>query len=152
MEVIEIWFGDHGVKSRSLSVDADRLNSDAEAFLAGIYEDHVRRRDHIVPGWARLNKFAHGDLRIVRQATRSFATLKAAAFADWPEEAWRSAQRIVAGEVLQRMGDDPAQLLHLQRTVLVPLELELLRVEATSGLTALQLVQATRLALRSCAP
>jgi hypothetical protein len=113
---------DRWSKRRSLSRDCDRLISDAEAFLSGDYENHVRRHDRRVPGWARLNRFAHGDLRIVRRARRPFAATKSAAFADWPEEAWRSAQRIVASELLALVGDSPGLLLQLQRSVLVPLE------------------------------
>ena len=143
---------DRWSKRRSLSRDCDRLISDAEAFLSGDYENHVRRHDRRVPGWARLNRFAHGDLRIVRRARRPFAATKSAAFADWPEEAWRSAQRIVASELLALVGDSPGLLLQLQRSVLVPLELELIGAEAKSHLTALELVQVTRLALRRCAP
>jgi hypothetical protein len=37
----------------------------------------------------------------------------------------------------------------VQQTVLVPLELQLIHIEAESGLTALKLVQFTRAALRS---
>jgi hypothetical protein len=93
--------------------------------------------------------FAHGDLRSVRLLGRPGAATRSARFADWSEETWKTAQRLLANELLDIVSNDSAMLSLVQQTVLVPLELELMRTEATSGLTAYELLQSTRAALRS---
>jgi hypothetical protein len=122
---------------------------DTEAFLSGDFANHSRRCDGAVPGWARLNRFAHGDLQSVRDARRSFPQ-GSAAVADGQEETWRKAQRLLADELLAVVGGDPELLAAVQRTALVPLELQLIETESTRAVTASELVRSTRAALRSC--
>jgi hypothetical protein len=143
------WFGQRRGEGRALSAGSSPLIGDIEAFLSGYYADHLRRRSDAVPGWARLNSFAHGDLEILRRVRRPFATPSCAAFADWPEETWRIAEGVLASEVLEIVANDGEVLSRLQQTVLVPLELRLMDTEAERGLTAFELVRFTRAALRS---
>jgi hypothetical protein len=144
-----MWFGQRKGEGRPLLAVSSRLIADTEAFLSGDYADHLRRCCDVVPGWARLNSFAHGDLERLRQVERPFAAPRSAAVAEWIEETWRSAQRVLASELLELVDNDPEMLSRVQHTVLVPLELQLMHTEAESGLTAFELVQATRAALRS---
>lgn len=141
------WFGRPGGNGPH-SAAGSRLIVDAEAFLAGDFAGHLRSQDEIVPAWARLNNLAHGDLQSLRQARRAFVPTSSAAL-DWTETTWRNAERVLANELLEFVENDPEVLSRVQRTVLVPLELELMRTEAERGLTAFELVQSTRTALRS---
>lgn len=74
---------------------------------------------------------------------------RSATLADLTEESWRSAQNLLARELNELVGNDPGLLLEVQRHVLVPLELQLMRRD---GLTAFELVELTRSALRSSIP
>jgi len=141
------WFGRPG-GNRPHSAAGSRLIGDAEAFLAGDFADHLRGQNEIVPGWARLNNLAHGDLQSLRHARRAFLPTSSMAF-DWKETTWRNAERVLSDELLELVENHPDVLSRVQRTVLVPLEFELMRTEAERGLTAFELVQSTRTALRS---
>lgn len=112
--------------ARLTAVDAARLIGDCEAFLSGRYASRARGRELLVPSWARLNNSAHGDLRSLRHARRSWRTTVSAAFANWQQEGWRRAERALAGALLDLVGDDPQLLVEVQREVLVPLELKLM--------------------------
>ncbi len=125
---------------------SSRLIADTEAFLSGEYASHLRRHRDAVPGWAQLNQIAHGDIESLRSARRRLAARRPATFADPPEEAWRTAHELLAGEIIELVGGDPWLLSHLQLNVLVPLELQLMH---EGDLTAFELVQFTRSALRS---
>jgi hypothetical protein len=120
-----------------------------QAFLSGDYADYLRHRGEAMRGWARLNNLAHGDLESLCEPRRPFAVPKSGAFADWLEETWRSAQGLLANELLELVDNEPGRLSRVQQTVLVPLEFELMQTEAESTLTALELVQSTRAALNS---
>ena len=90
---------------------------------------------------------AHGELGDVQ-------SLQTAAVAendrqDGGEVSWESAQRVLASELLDLTDNDPVLLSRLQRRVLVPLELQMMRTEADRGLGAFELVQSFRAALRS---
>ncbi len=140
------WAGRRNRGSRFSTSTSDRLIADTEAFLSGHYADGLRRRGEPVPGWAWLNRLAHGDIARIAQVRRSL-DMKPARSSSRSEEAWRSAEVLLADELLDLIANDAASLSHVQRTVLVPLELELIGTEANVGLSALQLVQSTRAAL-----
>jgi hypothetical protein len=72
-----------------------------------------------------------------------------ARFTDWSEQTWKTAQGVLAKELLDLVDNNSGTLSRVQHSALVPLELQLMRTEADSGLTALELVQSTRAALRS---
>jgi hypothetical protein len=140
------WFGHHD-QERPLTAASSRLIADAEAFLSGNYADHLGRQRDIVPGWARLNTFAHGDLLSVRRARRPQMVRPPAAIADPGADEWGIAQQILADELLELVDGDAELLGHVQESVLVPLEFILMKED---DLTAFDLVQFTRAALRSC--
>lgn len=140
-----MWFGLRQGKERPSMGASSRLIADTEAFLSGEYASHLRRHGDTLPGWAHLNQFAHGDIETLCRARRP-PSRRPATFADPPKEAWRTAHELLAGEILELVGIDPWLLSHLQRNVLVPLEFQLMH---QGGLTAFELVQLTRSALRS---
>ncbi|HWD51441.1 MAG TPA: hypothetical protein VG412_03510 [Acidimicrobiales bacterium] len=152
------WFGKHNERERinerkryhererPLAAASSRLIADAEAFLSGDYADHLFRKFDMVPGWARLNAFAHGDLEKLRRARRSPVVRPPAMTADPAAEEWVIAHRILADELLELVDGDAELLGHVQESVLVPLEFVLMHED---DLTAFDLVQFTRAALRS---
>ena len=99
----------------------------------------------MVPGWARLNALAHGEVLILPVRQHLAMAKKSATLADLTEESWRSAQNVLARELNQLVGNDSSLLLEVQTHVLVPLELQLMR---RGDLTAFELVEFTRSALR----
>lgn len=143
------WFESRRIRHAVAASGGARLIATTDAFFAGTYADDLRRHREPVPGWARLNTLAHGDLSDIRLLRRSLAIRKAAAFADWHEETWRKAERTLANELLDLVGSDADALARIQRRVLVPLELGLMNSEAAGGLSVGQLLDSTRSALRS---
>lgn len=124
------------------------LAQETEAFLSGGYVNQRLHRKGAVPGWAWLNTLAHGELDDIKP-------LKGSTFVDYDDvesmmnAPWRSAQRILANELLSFVDDDVKSLSHVQQRVLVPLELRLIDTEANRGLSEFELVQSFRAALRS---
>ena len=92
-----------------------------EAYLEGSYVTWLVSNGHSVPGWAWLNRVAHGQLEELRTMATHLRRLPAAR-----EEvgAWQQVAAFLAKEVVAAAGDDE-QLLDLQRRVLVPIELHL---------------------------
>jgi len=123
------------------------LIADTEAFLSGDYATYLKKRRRDVPGWAWLNSFAHGELTTLRVTQQSRQLVSASRLAG-AEKAWSQAQSIMGRDLLRIVQDDPQRLMLVQQSILVPLELRLMELETNSGLTAYDLVQATRAALR----
>jgi hypothetical protein len=140
------WFRAHDAVDREFERASSRLISETEAFMAGEFAGRLRRLNATVPGWARLNLLAHGDLQGLRLTRRLALAGRATTLADLTEELWGSAQRVLARELIELVGSDPRLLADVQRRVLVPLELQLMQYES---FTAFELVQFTRAALRS---
>lgn len=95
---------------------SNELVADCEAFLTGRYAERVVERGGTVPVWAWTNLLAHGretDLRSEIAKTDGQNS-----------DRWRAARAYLATELLDgaRRG---RSLADVQRTVLVPLELEL---------------------------
>jgi hypothetical protein len=155
-------------ETRETSADAAQLVAETEAFLSGEVLCRFLRSGHVAPGWAWLNAFAHGDLGCIRQVRR-LCTEESATLADaqeeawtvsdplensWREvavkqEAWRSAERVLADELLKLVDDDNEMLRRIQACALLPLELQLLDFKGRDALSPFELVQSTRAALRS---
>jgi hypothetical protein len=131
-----------------LSADGSLLVAETEAFLSGEYATYLRSRRHGVPGWAWLNSFAHGQLPNLLETQRPPHSLTSVARSRGEDRAWLQAQSILGRDLLKIVQDDPQRLVLVQQSTLVPLELRLMKREATDGLTAYELVQATRAALR----
>lgn len=140
------WFGRRQGKERPPTGASSRLIADTEAFLSGEYASHLRRHSDTVPPWALLNQFAHADIETLHRARSPLSARQPVSFANPTQDAWRTAQDLLAGEIGELVGDDRWFLSHLQRNVLIPLELRLMY---ECDLTAFELVQLTRSALRS---
>jgi hypothetical protein len=125
------------------------LVEEAEAFLSGTYASCLRSHGKRVSGWARLNSFAHGDLGQLLEVHRLLTSRFPVAGMDCHRLAWVNAHRILARDIVRIVGRDDELLSSLQRAILVPLELQLIRLEAERGLTEFELVDSVRVALRS---
>ena len=147
---------------------AVQLIAETEAFLSGDILHYLRGSGGAVPGWAWVNVLSHGDLDHLRQVLLADsgqpAALQTGNVEAWTvpnpleeswraaraqEEAWTSAQRLLANELLELVDDDQGLLTYLQQKVLVPVELRFMDRESHGELTAFDLVQSTRSALRS---
>jgi hypothetical protein len=134
---------------RLLAAAAARLIADAEAFLAGDYAKKVRLSGVTVPAWAQLNVLAHAGFKSFVEATAPIDVRPSLSEANWAEESWRCARRVLASEILRLVGNDPEILCRVQQSVLVPLEFQLMNDTAKTSLSAFELVQVTRAALRA---
>jgi hypothetical protein len=143
------WLGQGRSNERLLAAGAARLIADTEAFLAGDYAKKLRLSGVTVPPWAQLNVLAHAGFKSFVEATAPIDVRPSLSEANWPEESWRCARRVLASEILRFVGNDPEILCRVQQSVLVPLEFQLMDDEEKTGLTAFELVQVTRAALRA---
>jgi hypothetical protein len=134
---------------RLLAAATARLIADAEAFLAGDYAKKVRLSGVTVPAWAQLNVLAHAGFKSFVEATAPIDVRQSLSEANWAEEPWRCARRVLASEILRLVGNDPEILCRVQQSVLVPLEFQLMNDKAKTSLSAFELVQVTRAALRA---
>jgi hypothetical protein len=141
------WFRRRNGEDRPLTTAGSRMVGDAEAFLAGSYEEQLRRRGEYVPTWARLNAFAHGDLESLQRLRRASDLENFRWLLDSLQQTWHRAKRILATELLEVVDGDSGMLRRLQVGVLIPLEQRLMRPDSELG--AFGLVQITRAALRS---
>jgi hypothetical protein len=134
-------------KAKAPSEDGSLLIAETEAFLSGDYASYLRSHRREVPGWAWLNSFAHGELTVLRETQRLTHVLASVSGMAGAEKSWVQAQDILRRDLLTIVQDDPHCLKLVQQSILVPLELRLMELEANAGLTAYELVQATRAAL-----
>jgi len=97
------------------------LAEESAAFLSGRYAEYLEIRHRPVPDWAWLSVLAHGsrqqlralvDENVYGRGTRTTTT------------AWWQAVGFLAGEILFQR--DEGDLDELRRSVLVPLELEMM--------------------------
>ncbi len=93
-----------------------------EAVLHGRYVEHLQRCHQPVPGWAWLNRLAHGT----REELGGLAGADHVHTGSTPAPAWRAAQSFLATVVLDRAAEGAGGLTELQCRVLVPLELALI--------------------------
>jgi hypothetical protein len=143
------WLKQGRNNERLLAAATVRLIADAEAFLAGDYAKKLRLSGVTVPDWAQLNILAHGGFQSFVEVTAPIDVRPSLSEANWPEESWRCARRVLASEILRFVDNDPEILSLVQQSVLVPFEFELMDDEAKTSLTAFELVQVTRAALRA---
>jgi len=133
---------------RRIRAAGPRLVADAEAFLNGDYLDHLRGQGDGATGWAWLNRSAHGDLESLARVPGSIIS-HIAQLGEWTNDEWFTAEQIIVSEVLDLVNEDPSALARLQKAVLIPLELRLIQVDLSRGLTPIELVRSTRAALGS---
>jgi hypothetical protein len=142
-----VWSRPEG-RVRRIRAAGPRLVADAEAFLNGNYLDHLRGQGDGASGWAWLNRLAHGDLESIARVPGSIIS-HIAQLGEWTNDEWLTAEQIIVSEVLDLVSGDASALARLQKGVLVPLELRLIQVDLSRGLTPIELVQSTRAALHS---
>ncbi len=96
------------------------IGDECEAFLRGLWVDYLVENRALVPPAARLNRLAHGTPQEIRTIGRG----------ERPERdqcTWNDTVRYLALELDDSANGDDATIAELQRTVLVPLELDLIR-------------------------
>lgn len=98
---------------------AASLVTSCEAFLAGSYGDFLERQGRSRPGWTWLNTLAHGSEERIVLLARFGCDAETPRYVQTP---WDHAISLLALEMMQAVGDDPARLACLQQDVLVPLE------------------------------
>ena len=143
-----MWFKGRRSSDRLLTPVGVLLIVETEAFLSGGFARQARLLGNPVPAWSWLNVFAHGELSSLEELRSSLGG-SASLEADDEERPWKSAQLVLADELARLIDGDADLFVRIQQRVLVPLELQLMRTEVERGLTAPDLVQATRAALRS---
>ncbi len=111
--------GDRVGSSRSVS--GSGIAVECEAFLTGHLVEHRRGANGFVSPWTWTNLLAHGTEEELR-----------AALANPSRDRWEAARAYLAGDLLDLAGS-PKELREIQRTVLVPLELDLASRPATRG-------------------
>ncbi len=99
----------------------DELGDECEAFLTGDYATYLAARNRPVPVWVCLNVLAHGD----HDAVTAVAAGAPRGDASPHTAAWQRALAYLAQEVLSETTRRGCSLGDLQRSTLVPLELEL---------------------------
>ena len=114
-----LWRRDSGGSSQD-DGPGTPLADEAEAFLNGSYLAHLASIGRVAPGWAWINPLAHGTraqiVALAQPATRGSGVVA--------RDAWDKALAFLAQELLQLIAAGTS-LAELQRTILVPLELEL---------------------------
>ncbi|HEX6425668.1 MAG TPA: hypothetical protein VFZ79_19420 [Acidimicrobiales bacterium] len=119
---------------------------EVEAFLAGRLVDHMAAQHRPVPPWTALNRLAHADHAVIAGLVAG-AGLERTAYSG-AVHPWAMSERFAAAQFLARAGT-PAQLLDLQRSTLVPLELDLVERARRERLTPEQVLDAAVDALDS---
>lgn len=110
------------------------LTRETEAFLTGRLVQKWHDEWLTVPNWGWLTVLAHGGIAEIAALT------DAGTYWSPSERAWGPALGFLAGEILTRAGTEEA-LQELQRSALIPLELQALRVDGGAGLDPSQLVR-----------
>lgn len=110
------------------------LTREVEAFLSGRLVQHWHDEWLMVPSWGWLTVLAHGGPGEIA------GLMDSGTYWSPSEKAWGPALGFLAGDILSR-ADSPGALQDLQRTALIPLELELLRSEGGTVLEPSQLVR-----------
>jgi hypothetical protein len=106
-----------GRQRRDQGAGDSELVGDCEAFLAGHLAERVEAQAGVVPVWAWTNLLAHGSEDDVRSACSTTRFPRRA------PDVWRDARSHLATELLE-LAERYGPLVEVQRSVLVPLELE----------------------------
>lgn len=108
---------------RRTQAEAKALVAETDAFLHGRYAELVESTDEQVPVWAWMNLLAHGSLDALRNEERQLRQTKG----------WQLSRAFLAGEIVDRIDSGSVTLDELQRTVLVPLELDIIDCHAPTA-------------------
>ncbi len=129
-----MWWQRRDERKTTPTGDGSVLVQEAGAFLTGQLVQQWHDTWVTVPPWGWLTVLAHGGIGEIAKLTDSGAYRLPA------ERAWQAASSFLAGEVLSCAGNADT-LQELQRTTLIPLELELLRGGGGATLRPSQLVR-----------
>jgi hypothetical protein len=121
-------------EERVLQVGAGYVLEEAAAILNGRMV-HRYGPGETVPSWARINELAHADWDDLTHLCDPTAPTS--------RSAWDGAARYLAAELVSAAGS-PAGLRELQRSSLVPLELDMLADRGPTAATPTELVQLVR--------
>lgn len=120
------------------------VGDEVEAFLAGRLVDYMATRHQPVPAWAALNRLAHSDhdtLALLVEGAGLDTTGRSVA-----PHPWAAVERFAAAQIMIR-APTAERLAGLQRSTLVPLELDLVERARLDRLTAEQVLDAAVAAL-----
>ena len=138
-------------RSMVLTVPGQQLVTEVEAFLAGDFVECLERSGADVPGWAWLNRIAHGELRTIRSIAEQSACLSARP-CDGTSESWQAVSQTLAKELLGLINGDSASLSRIQQVGLIPLESRLIESGTDPVINAVSLLQSTREVIRAAIP
>jgi len=96
------------------------LVAECEEFLFGRYAQYLRDESRPVPTWAWLNVLAHGNEEDIAALAASEPPRRSS-----PDTVWQEALAFLAQELMNEATRRGLPLASLQRSTLVPLELEL---------------------------
>lgn len=113
---------------------------EVEAYLTGRIVDHLSVRHTSVPAWAVLNRLAHAD-RDELEVLVAGEGGGHGAFSVISEPPWASSERCIAANLLAR-APTPEELVRIQRTTLIPVELRLIERSKVGRITAEQVLEA----------
>ena len=129
--------------SRNPTGSPTAIGDECEAYLHGAYVEYLAHRTRTVPPWVRINPLAHASrcelVALAQPSTRVSGTEA--------NDAWDDVVAFLAEEIL-RAARGPEELTELQRTVLVPLELDLARKSTSRTLSPRRLLGTVVAALR----
>ncbi len=108
---------DAGKHNHQSQVGESELVEECEAFLSGHYAQHLEHDGRLVPDWAWLNVLAHGS----EQDVRDLAAQRWGAADGGLRLAWA----FVAQDLLTEAQSRGDEVIELQQSTLVPLEIEL---------------------------
>jgi hypothetical protein len=115
-----MWSREHEDPVRSLAAE---LTDECNALLAGRYADYLHEQGHLAAPWVWMNALAHASQEELTEVAAGPPTRTS----DRPGTVeWRRAIAFLAEEVLERARSTGTSLADLQRSALVPLELELM--------------------------
>jgi hypothetical protein len=125
---------ERGARVRGTAAESE-LIEECEAFLSGRFREHLVHQNRAVPNWAWLNVLAHGDSDQILSPTDNDHGRS-----PW-EQAWCQALAYLAAEMRTSVEAMGCSLGELQRSALVPLELEVLAKDAQEPLDPGQLAR-----------
>ena len=135
-------------RSMVLTVPGQQLVTEVEAFLAGDFVECLERSGADVPGWAWLNRIAHGELRTIAAQSACLSALPC----DEMSESWQAVSQTLAKELLDLINGDSASLSRIQQVGLIPLESRLIESGTDPVINAVSLLQSTREVIRAAIP
>jgi hypothetical protein len=102
------------------------LTDECEALLRGGLVEYLQAEGRWTPPWAWVNALAHGSVDdLVRWAEGGVDHADDPSLSD--AAGWRAVLSFLAGDILSRVGAGGTTLEELQRSALIPLELDLMR-------------------------